>query len=249
MNQLHSSREAVQRPASTDTGNGGPRAVDEKHPAPRLDLYRLAHKGLRAFLCEVLGRCGRIDPANPADTLSLVRDSIALCRIHLRHEEQVIHAAMNSRSTGSARTTERDHVRHLESFDRLERAVQQVEASQPANRPAATHHLYLEFALFVADNLVHMHIEETENNEMLWENFTDAELLELQRRIVDAIPAAQMALFLRWMVPSMTPGEREGFLAAMARSAPPEVNEQTLSMLAPHLEQGRFVDPSAQPAA
>lgn len=252
MNQVHRNTVAARRPDWTVSRNGDPRSGGEVHPAPRLDLYRLAHKGLRALLCEVLGRCGRIDNTDPAGTtaaLSLVRESIALCRNHLHHEEQVIHTAMNSRSTGAARTTERDHARHLESFERLERAVQQVEASPPAEQPAAAHRLYLEFALFVADNLVHMHVEETGNNAMLWENFTDDELLALQRRIVDAIPAPEMAVFLRWTVPSMAPLERDGFLAAMARSAPPEVYARTLSMLAPHLDQSRIVDPSITPPA
>lgn len=217
--------------------NQGRRASDA---TPRIDLYLFVHKGLRAFLGDTLERCGRMDVADSAevtDTLAQVRSLIELCRAHLHKEEEFLHPAMEARRPGSAGETRGDHAAQLEAFADIETSVRAVEASSGAQRAAAALGLYHQLALFMAENLEHMHVEETANNEVLWAAYSDEELRALQRELVGAIAPAQMALFLRWMIPAMTPAERALLLIGIKQHAPPGAFSQTVNGLKVHLKE------------
>lgn len=222
--------------ALTADRNGlGRRRTDQ---TPRPDLYLFVHKGLRAFLSETLNRCGRLDTSDSDDvvqTLAQVRDLIALCRAHLDKEEQFMHPAIEARRPGAARHTAGDHSGHLRAFDELEANVRAVELAIGPERSAAALRLYRYLALFVAENLEHMHAEEIENNETLWATHSDEELLALQQQIVGSIPPNEMSAFLRWMVPAMSPAERAVLLIGIKQAAPAEAFTATLGKLKPHL--------------
>ena len=208
--------------------------------AARPDLYLFVHKGLRAFLSDTLHRCGRMDPSDDGDvseTLAQVRGLVEICHGHLRKEEDYMHPALEARRPGAARNTRDDHAAHLQAFEDIEAGVRAVEQTDGAARIAAARHLYRHLALFVADNLEHMHVEETENNEVLWATYTDEELLTLQKRLVSSIPPAEMQAVLRWMVPALAPAERALMLGGIKQNAPGEIFTRTLTGLKPHLAE------------
>ncbi len=206
----------------------------------RPDLYLFAHKGLRAFLGDTLNRCGRMDTGDSNEvtqTLAQVRELLAICRAHLDKEEYYLHPAMEARRAGSAMHTAEDHAEHLRSFENLAASVRNVEQAKGDERHGAALHLYREFALFVADNLEHMHTEEIENNTVLWATHSDAELLALQKQLVSSIPPAEMAVFLRWMIPAMSAPERAALLTGIKQNAPAEAFSATMGNLKPHLAE------------
>ncbi len=208
--------------------------------APRADLYLFVHKGLRAFLSDTLNRCGRLDAnddSDVAETLAQVRGLVALCRSHLDKEEYIMHPAMEARRPGSARQTHDDHASHLQAFEDIEHNVCAVEEAVSGQRAAAARHLYHHLALFVAENLEHMHVEETGNNEVLWASYTDEELMALQKQLIGSILPADMQVFLRWMIPAMAPAERAMLLSGMKQNAPGEVFTMTMMGLKPHLAE------------
>jgi len=208
--------------------------------APRADLYLFVHKGLRAFLSDTLNRCGRMDASDEkdvAETLAQVRDLVAICRSHLEKEEKFLHPAMEARRPGASRQTSDDHVSHLQAFEDIEANVRDVEEAGIAERAAAARHLYHHLALFVAENLEHMHVEETENNEVLWATYTDEELMALQNQLIGSIPPDDMRTFLRWMIPAMAPAERAILLGGIKQNAPGEVFTMTMMSLKPHLAE------------
>jgi iron-sulfur cluster repair protein YtfE (RIC family) len=208
--------------------------------APRPDLYGFVHKGLRAFLSDTLSRCGRMDAdddGDVAETLAQVRGLIELCRAHLTKEEAYMHRAMEARCPGTARQSRDDHAAHLQAFEDIEANVRAVEQAHGADRAATALQLYRALALFVADNLEHMHVEETGNNEVLWATHTNEELLALQEQIVGSIPPAEMQAFLRWMIPAMAPAERALMLGGIKQKAPGEVFTMTMMGLKPHLAE------------
>lgn len=212
----------------------------ESNAARRPDLYAFVHKGLRVFLSDTLNRCGRMDAADDGDvaeTLAQVRALVELCRAHLNKEEDYMHRAIEARRAGGARRTIDDHAGHLKAFEDIEADVRAVEKSHGPARVAAAKRLYRYLALFVAENLEHMHVEETENNEVLWATHTDEELLALQKQLVGSIPPAEMQRFLRWMIPAMAPAERALMLGGMKQSAPGEVFTMTMMGLKPHLPE------------
>jgi len=206
----------------------------------RLDLYRFVHKGLRAFLHDVLLHVGRMDVDDEAEVkgaLAQVRDLLTICRIHLQEENHFIHTALEARRAGAATRVASDHASHEQSFEELELDARAVEDSQSTARAVAATRLYRHLALFVADNFEHMHVEETELNEALWATHSDAELRSIQQALVADIAPEHMTVFQRWMLPAMTPAERAVLLSGIKQHTPGHVFSGILANLKPHLAE------------
>lgn len=191
------------------------REQDAVAPA-RVDMYTLVHKGIRAFMgatLEALGRMDERDAHEVAHTLAQVRNLASFLRAHLHHENQFVHPALEARNPGTARRTAGDHVEHERAIEHLGVAVLAVEKAGDAGRAGAVLALYRELAQFTAENLEHMHFEETENNAQLWAHYSDDELQRIHEAMLASIEPAIFALGVRWMAPAMTPVELAGFAA------------------------------------
>lgn len=207
-------------------------------PARRHNIYAQVHKALRACMGETLVAVGRMDPADDGDVglaVAQVRELLTFARIHLEKEEHFVHPAMEARQPGSSANTAADHAHHLDAFVRLERGARAVERTRGKARADAADTLYGDLALFIADNYVHMHAEEVDNNAVLWATYSDDELRALEDAIVAAIPPDAKALAMRWMVPAIGPAERATMLAHVRATAPAPVFAGMLASLEPHL--------------
>jgi len=207
--------------------------------APRLDLYAGIHKGLRAFLAETLVRVGRMDVADAADrdrALEQLEQLLGLCADHLRHENTFIHTAIEARQpAGSAKIAE-EHVEHAESIAALRQETAALRAAPDHAAGVLALRLYRHLALFVAENLQHMHVEETAHNALLWQHYGDAELAELHGRLLASLSPAEKELSARWMIPASTPTERAAMIAGVKAELPPEALLGVMTMLRPHLD-------------
>jgi hypothetical protein len=114
-------------------------------------------------------------------------------------------------------------VAHEQAFEALLSDTQCVERSSGAARTTALAVLYQRLSLFVADNFEHMFEEETHNQSVLWEAYTDAELLAVEGQIIASHTPEQTMLGLRWMLPAMTPAERVALFGNARAGMPPEV--------------------------
>ena len=212
--------------------------------APRHDLYAGIHKGMRAFMCETLRRLGCMDPDDDVE-LSETLDGVSLlldfCRGHLEHENAVIHPALEAHRAGAARQASEDHADHETSLAIISAQIAQVRESSGCTRTRAALRLYRLLAIFVGENFLHMHMEETDHNEALWLACSDAELIELEHRIHAMIQPAEMALALRWMIPAMTPAERLAVMGPLREAVPPAVFESLLDDVRPHLDARALV--------
>jgi len=145
---------------------------------------------------------------------------------------------------GSTRRTADEHSTHTESFARLAALGDGLERAQGQARAAAALCLYRHFALFMADDLVHMHAEETENNAVLWATHTDAEISRIVESLVASIPLEKKAAYMRWMLMANAPRERIKILEGVKRGAPPEQFTRILDGLVAHLpgaERGKLL--------
>ena len=201
---------------------------------PRLDLYGGIHKALRAFMADTLLSLGRLDVDDAqalAQATGRVVELMDLCVAHLEHENRFVHAAIEARAPGASAAVAHDHDEHLRETAQLRAAALALQGAAPAVRPAFAHQLYRELAVFVADNLRHMHVEESAHNAVLWARYTDAELAALHDELVASIPPQEMMQVARWMLPSMTPAERLGLLTEMRTKMPPPAFDAVLQML------------------
>jgi len=206
----------------------------------RHNIYTLIHKGLRAWMCNVLTTVGRMDPYDPADVtagLAEVRALLAGCRSHLEHENEHLHTALEARAPGSSSETALDHVHHEEALAQLEGSIRGVESSAGAARAAACMELYRGLALFVAGNFEHMQVEETRNHAALIAHYSEAEVLRIEQAIVGSLAPEEKMAVMRWMAPSAAPHERAALLSGLQQSAPRPAFEAVLGLVRPHLTE------------
>jgi hypothetical protein len=206
---------------------------------PRLDLYGGIHKAVRACMADALLALGRADLDDDgalADASGRVIGLLDLCTGHLQHENDFVHRAIEERAAGASAAVERDHVEHGEHIAQLRAATQALQAAPAGARSALGQLLYRELSVFMAENLRHMHVEETAHNAVLWARYTDAELAAIHDALVASIPPQEMMAIARWLVPSLNPAERLALLADMRAKAPPEAFEAMLEGVRPHLQ-------------
>jgi hypothetical protein len=196
----------------------------------RFDGFHNIHKALRAAMAQVLVKAGAVDVADPADvaaTAAAVRDLLTVCAAHLAKEDAFIQPAMEARRPGSARERAAEHRHHETAFGHLRDLVEGFEG-RPA--PATAALLYRGLAVFMADNLLHMEQEESHDNSVLWDAYTDAELMEIEGRLVASLKPEELAAAFRVMIPALAPAERTEFLAGIRAKAPAPVFEGLLGL-------------------
>jgi hypothetical protein len=209
----------------------------------RFDIYVGIHKALRSLMSDTLARLGRCDLDHEADlhdTLDRVAHTLSLLAGHLDSENQVLHTAIEARLPEGARQTIDDHAEHVQSIAALSDDIQALRQAPFAQRAPMALRLYRHLALFVAENLEHMNVEETNNNATLWSLFTDAEIAQLEGQIVGRLSPEKRAAFLRWFAISLSTQELTGFLQAMQQAAPPEAFQASLSTIRAELDPGRW---------
>ncbi len=208
--------------------------------APCYDIYRNIHHAIRAFMGDTLSVVGRID-ASDAEDLSLglqqLHDLLNLCDAHIQKETHYVHVAMERRRPGSSARIADEHIEHAELVQSLRELAERIGGeTSGAIRAALLSRLYAQLALFIADNFEHMHIEDTEHNAVLWADFSDAELQEIEGAIVASIAPADAAVVFRWMLPYIDHAARVDMLGGIRQGAPREVFEGVLAIAQAHLD-------------
>ncbi|NPU91576.1 MAG: hypothetical protein HPY82_06645 [Gammaproteobacteria bacterium] len=209
----------------------------------RFDIYRLIHKGLRAYLTETLLAVGRMDLDASADLhagLTQLHSLLDFCESHLQHENTFIHPAMNLCQPGSADSMSDHHQQHVAMIAELRGAARQLRACAQPDRELLAAQLYRKLALFVADNLAHMHEEETRNNSILWNCYSDAEIQAIHQAILQSIPPQENAVAMHWMLAALNHQERHALLSGMRREAPQPVFENTLAIAQQNLPRSEW---------
>ncbi len=207
--------------------------------SPHFDLYGPVHKGLRAYMADTLQRFGSLDVADATqlqDACNQALELLDLLRSHVDHEDEHIHPLFERcRAGGAAQATE-EHVQHRKELECLAVEVRGLLAAP--SYPAADA-LYQGLAELMAGNLVHMRLEDLGHQSVLWAHYTDAELEALDGRIVASLAPKEMMLFLRWMLPAMSPPQRLRLMLAL-RAAPATVQAAVARLAQQHLPAGAW---------
>jgi len=217
----------------------GRSAVSSYQTPERYNIYLGIHKAIRSFLCDTLTRVGRVD-VDDADelsaTLAQLDTLLLLCAGHIEHENDFVHSAIEARQpAGSARTAS-EHVEHFESIAMLRSQAAALAVAAAGVRPTLALRLYRQLALFVAESLEHMQIEETVNAATLWAHYSDTELQAIHARLLASLAPQEHLLVARWLVPALNPAERAGMFDAMKTQMPPEALLGVLSHVQAHLD-------------
>ncbi len=206
----------------------------------RYDIYGQIHRALRASMSQTLVDLGRVDANDNTAVETSMRDVDALlkfCLSHLDHENIFIHTAMEARRPGSSHKTASDHDQHLSAIDMLTRDIGRVQSSTGAERRARLLALYQHLSGFVAENFEHMLVEESYNNAVLWDLYTDAEIQQIEQNLVASIPPQQSAEVMRHMLPAISQPERIELLGQMRAAMPGETFRGLFEMILPLVPQ------------
>lgn len=195
------------------------------------DLYGAVHKGVRLALMQLLVRLGATDFQDAEEAARMVlavRAQLALSASHMAHEEAHIHIPLRARSAAACVMIDYQHDHHRQRFAEIAGLLSRMETAPAAARSALGRDLYLAFSLFAAEDLAHMHEEETVTLPLLQRLFTDAELMAMERAIAGSIPGPEMITWMRVMLPAMSRPERGLMLAHMRDGAPEAAYEAVL---------------------
>ena len=207
-----------------------------KPAAPRFDLYTGIHKAIRAGCAETLVRLGAVDTDDDEQVQTTIGALVAFLgqlRSHVMHENRFVHPAMEARRPGSASQVAGEHEEHLASIEALEREAFALAATPAAHRREPALRLYRHFALFVAENHQHMHHEETVHNAVLWEAYSDEELLAIELAIIGSQTPQAMSGWLYWFAPALATAELAPILAGARGGMPAEAFEGLMASMAP----------------
>jgi len=210
---------------------------------PRFNIYTVIHKGLRGFMTDTLHRWGRADTTDEGErsaAIEQVRALLELCYSHLRHENEFLHPAIEAARSGAAAQTAHDHEEHEAAITELRQQVTAVESAPEYRRAAVAQAFYLRLSAFVAENLEHMIVEETENHAVLAGAYSDGEVMAIEHRIVATLSPEESFTGLRWMIGHINAQERAFLLGGMKQGAPPEVFQAVMNLARELLSQRDF---------
>lgn len=208
---------------SPSTRHAAQPASAAQHGAARLNLYEGIHKALRLMLSDTLTRVGHTDPTDAAqvrESLNRVHALVKMFAGHIEHENRFMHPALERAQPGTSARIAAEHGAHEDHLEGLSDLALVADLCPPSDRAVAWNRLYHALALFMADNLEHMHYEETEHNAVLWAHYTDAELMALHDELVASIAPDEMMEVMFWMLPALNATERALMLGDMRQKAP-----------------------------
>jgi len=205
---------------------------------PSFDLYGATHRGLRWAHADLMLRLGSTSPGDATQTESVLADLgnlLALCNVHLKLEDRHYHPALERRRSGSSAAIAEAHVQHYAALAALRALLATVGPDRARWRG-----LYLAYASFVAEDLLHMGEEETVMQALFEELYSAAELRKLNEDLVADISPADKLSFLRVMLPAANREGRTALLGSVKAALPPGPFQGLLAALRPTLSGADF---------
>jgi hypothetical protein len=191
----------------------------------RHDVYGSLHRGLRKAETDLLNRLGSLDGENSEAVQAVIDDLrkiIAIGRFHLIHEDEFISTALEQRMPGGSARLVEDHSAHERSFADMEGMLAAIESLRPAMREPMIKALYLRFSEFIRDDFELMLEEEVIVLPLLQGLFSDEELVDIERQIVESLPSDVMLDFVAITLPAVDSKARLELSLNMRRTMSPE---------------------------
>ncbi len=209
-------------------------------PMPRFRPLDPPHKGLRHLLGLLALEAGRTDYSDPAE-VGRLQDigqlTFDLLADHAHTEDVHVLEPLEERAPGAAGALEADHVAFHERELELRSALAALDDGVTDDQ---AHDLYLSITAFQADYLRHLLLEETVVEPIIWQHFTDEELIADQVEIGQAMSPETLLAWFRAIAPARTVSENRQVVSDFAAAAPPEATAAVLATLRAALSADRY---------
>jgi hypothetical protein len=199
----------------------------------RVKLFEAAHKGLRNALSQFSYLLGKCDFNNQTDINrlhSLGKDMCMLLNSHANDENSIILAELEAKVPGSSKHDMDDHERLEKDQDAIEKLLDDIKAlnSKGEDSSGIGAELYIKFAKFHGEYLLHTVGEETDTQKQLWENFTDQEIHGMRGKIIGRFTPDAFEKWQAFILPAITHNDRAMMFGGLKANVP----EQFTKMMA-----------------
>lgn len=182
----------------------------------RYQFYR-EHKYVSAALNDVERKIARTDFRDPKEVQEASQAFHDLCSMlqgHAEYENTCLHTLLEEKGSKVHLHAADDHGHQDEALHEIEGLFDLVQRAASADDQVSLgNQLYLTYRKFVADNLAHLHEEETTILPELQRLYTDAELKQVEAKAYCAMTPEDMVEMMRVLFPHMNPSDRAAFLS------------------------------------
>lgn len=206
----------------------------------RLRSFSTPHKGLRNILSQftlLAGQTDFSDAAQVGQLKALGNEMFMLLTEHMHTENDFTLRHIEERKPGFAQHELDDHDAVEQIQEALHQRLNALDGTQDANE---AHEFYLAAANFQSIYLEHIHHEETDTEKLLWELFTDEELIQHRMEIMQHIPPQIMMVWMKYIVPAQNEPENLEMLGGFKANAPKEAYEGLMGLLQTVMSPERF---------
>lgn len=206
----------------------------------RVNIYGFPHKGLRNGLGKLslaIGNLNTEDSEAVKEVVSLAEELSELLELHLHSEEEFVSPPLEAKVPGS---TEHNHEDH-EAMEALEKQmITAVKALEANPNPGTQEEAYQAINLFIREYFRHMSEEEGDMNRVIWDNFSDEDILGWQGQILSKLTPEQFFKWFKYIIPALSPFEQQIMLAGFKENAPEEAYNMTIQGLKPFVSEKQF---------
>lgn len=213
-------------------------------PTLRYNPFNQVHKGLRALLYDTALLIQHTDftrweqTEKVSERVHFVNEVFAA---HAYHEDNHVFPMIAGYTPDVVADFESQHQVDHELSEGLCTCLGSfAETNPPEQNVWAGNELLQAFNSFLAFNVEHMKKEETMINAVLWQYYSDAELLQMTRKIVASIPIEQNIAHSAWMLKGLGVHEIIAWYKGIRQGAPPVVFERFYALAEKTLAPGRW---------
>ena len=191
----------------------------------RFKIAEAPHKGIRNALSQLSFMAGSIDFTNKdrvSELHALGKDIFWLLREHANDENTVVLPELEKKVPGSSKPDLADH-EEIEAMQiKLEKELDDIYNKTIAGKDTMEQgaDFYFNLSKFHSRYLMHMAIEETDTAQMLWDNFTDDEIIRMRNVIMARFSFELMLKWQKFILPALSPAQRVSLLAFAKATAP-----------------------------
>ena len=183
----------------------------------RYQFYR-EHKYVSAALNDLERLIARTDFCDESALAEVRKVFAALTQMlkgHAHFENERLHALLKQKNSSASiyAHIEEDHAEQDRQLLELDEILQEFSRkSEEKKKIELGHHLYLTYRKFLADNLAHLHEEETKILPELQRLYSDTELQQVEARTYREMTPEQMIHMIEVLFPHMNTYDRQAFL-------------------------------------
>jgi len=210
----------------------------------RMKSFDVPHKGIRNGLSRLsllAGKTNYKDIKEIQQLNELGKEVFLILNTHAKDENDISLKYLEEKMKGASHHDVEEHVRLHVAQARLEKMLDELLQNPNADKAdQAGSEFYMLLADYHADYLQHMSKEERITQQLLWENFSDEELVAHRSEIMKNLPPDTLLLWFKYIAPAQSHQERLGLFKSFKAGAPALLFNRVKELLAEVLTEKEY---------